>query len=344
MNTAFPTIQDVARTAEVSTATVSRALSFPERVSEITRQRVFDAVERTGYAVNQTARNLRRKTTGAIVVLVPNLGNPFFSRILAGIESAASQAGYTVLICDTLQPRPGEDLVLNYVRNNRADGLIILDGSLPSTLLSGVTRGGRRPPIVFACEWREGSGLPSVRFDNVAGAALAIDHLAGLGHRDIGHALGPLTNVLTMARYDGYRSAMHDNGLLIRDEWIFGGDFSLHAGVLAARQWMALDARPTAMFLSNDEMACGFISELHRHGVSVPKDVSVVGFDDIDIAEHFIPALTTIRQPRVALGEAAFAELLACILQAGTPAPRRSGTQLLPAELIARESTRPFTG
>lgn len=330
-----PTIQDVARAANVSTATVSRALSAPDRVSEPTRLRVYEAVERTGYAVNQTARNLRRRRTGAIVVLVPNLGNPFFSRILAGIEAAASRAGYTVLICDTRQPHGGEEMLLEYVRNNRADGLISLDGGLPRRFL-GEAGNGRRPAGIYACEWREAGGLPSVRFDNAGGARLAIGHLAALGHRSIGHVLGPLENVLTKARYDGYVGALAAHGLTLRNDWVFGGDFSLDAGAEAAGRWLALDERPTAVFCANDEMACGFISELHRRGHSVPGAVSVVGFDDIDIAARFIPALTTIRQPRNDIGEAAFALLLDRI-EGKTDV---SGPTLLPARLMVRESTR----
>ena len=329
-----PTIQDVARAANVSTATVSRALSSPDRVSEPTRRRVYEAVERTGYAVNQTARNLRRRRTGAIVVLVPNLGNPFFSRILAGIETAASLAGYTVLICDSRQQRGGEERLAEYVRNNRADGLISLDGGLPPHLLEGDN--GRRPVSIFACEWSEASELPSVRFDNAGGAELAVDHLAALGHTAIGHVLGPLENVLTKARFDGYARGLAAHGLARRGDWIFGGDFSLDAGAEAAKRWLALADRPTAVFCSSDEMACGFISELNRRDHSVPDEVSVVGFDDIDIAARFIPALTTVRQPRHEIGEAAFAALLDRI-EAKDSAP---GLTMLPARLIVRESTK----
>jgi LacI family repressor for deo operon, udp, cdd, tsx, nupC, and nupG len=335
LSSALPTIQDVARTANVSTATVSRALSFPEKVSEGTRLRVLRAVEETGYAVNQIARNLRRQTTGAIVVLVPNLGNQFFSMILAGIESAASRAGYTVLISDT-RPPVGSQMLLDYVRDNRADGLISLDGALPPHILatSDSTSGGRRrPALVFACEWRD--GLPSVRFDNEGGAEMAIDHLAGLGHSRIGHVTGPLENVLTEARFRGFSRAMARHGFAVRNDWLIGGDFMLQSGVLAARTWLQLTERPSAMLLANDEMACGFISELHRHGVEVPRDLSVVGFDDIDMAERYIPALTTIRQPRHEIGEAAFAAFLET-MNGETPAPVRT----LPATLIVRESTR----
>lgn len=337
MSSALPTIQDVARTANVSTATVSRALSFPEKVSEGTRLRVLQAVEQTGYAVNQIARNLRRQTTGAIVVLVPNLGNQFFSMILAGIESAASRAGYTVLISDTRPPLGGQ-VLLDYAGNNRADGLISLDGALPPHILAAGSpdSGGRRKPaLVFACEWRNGLGLPSVRFDNAGGAEMAIDHLAGLGHSRIGHVTGPLENVLTLARYQGLARAMARHGFELRNDWMIGGDFMLQSGVQAARTWLQLSDRPSAMLLANDEMACGFISELHRHGVEVPRDLSVVGFDDIDMAERYIPALTTIRQPRHEIGEAAFAAFMATMNEEAA-APVR----VLPATLIVRESTR----
>jgi LacI family repressor for deo operon, udp, cdd, tsx, nupC, and nupG len=334
LSSALPTIQDVARTANVSTATVSRALSFPDKVSEGTRLRVLRAVEQTGYAVNQIARNLRRQTTGAIVVLVPNLGNQFFSMILAGIESAASRAGYTVLISDT-RPPAGSQMLLDYVRNNRADGLISLDGALPPHMLTTGDEGRRRPVLVFACEWREGAGGPSVRCDNAGGAEMAVDHLAGLGHVRIGHVTGPVDNVLTQARLHGFACAMARHGLAVRDDWLIGGDFLLRSGVSAARAWMRLTERPSAMLLANDEMAFGFISELHRHGVDTPRDISVVGFDDIDMAERYIPALTTIRQPRREIGEAAFAAFLDAM-----NGDTADSVRTLPAALIVRESTR----
>lgn len=338
MNKPFPTIQDVARAAKVSTATVSRALSAPERVSEDTRRQVIEAIERTGYAVNQTARNLRRKQTGAVVVLVPNLGNPFFSKILAGIETTASKAGLNVLIADTRQPHAGAGRLGEYLHNNRADGMIVLDGSLSADFFS---RPGRAaPPVVFCCEWNDGAGLPSVRCDNAGGAGLAVRHLHELGHRMIGHISGPSDNVLTHERRRGTEATLAELGLTLRPDWIFDGDFSLAAGTRAGRAWLALGERPTAVTSSNDEMACGFIAELHRHGVSVPADVSVVGFDDIDIAEQFIPALTTIHQPRIDIGEAAAAALISRIGEgkAGLETPAR--TRVLDVELVLRASTR----
>lgn len=336
MNKAFPTIQDVARVARVSTATVSRALSYPERVSKETRRVVIDAIERTGYTVNQTARNLRRKQSGAIVVLVPNLGNPFFSKILSGIEATVSREGLNVLIADTRQPQVSPRLIGEYLFANRADGLILLDGAIRPDLIPGAP--GKRPPIVYCCEWNEDSDLPSVRFDNCGGAALAVRHLHGLGHRRIGHILGPEDNVLTKEREHGVREALGQLGLEARSDWFFDGDFSLAAGARAAAQWLALDERPTAVAAANDEMACGFISGLHRAGVSVPDDVSVVGFDDIDIAEQFIPALTTVRQPRSEIGESAATALIDRIRGGGSGDVAEVKT--LGAELIVRSSSR----
>ncbi|WP_159588071.1 LacI family DNA-binding transcriptional regulator [Chelativorans xinjiangense] len=334
-----PNIQDVARLAGVSTATVSRAISTPSVVSEATREAVFDAVRRTGYQINLTARNLRRRRTGAIVVMVPDLGNPFFSRILAGIEHVAAPAGFSVLIVDTKQPHAEEGQLFTYLHNTRADGLISLDGSLPRALLERLDGSNGLPPIVFACEWMAGGLFSKVVIDNAAGAAMAVRHLHGHGHRRIGHVLGPQGNVLTSARLKGTRAALEDLDLRIVPEWFFDGDFSLQSGAEAARAWLALQERPTAVFCASDQMACGFISELSMEGYSVPQDVSVVGFDDIDIARRFIPSLTTIHQPRNDIGAEAAKLLIERIGNGKAAAP--AVEEVLPVELVARESSGP---
>src|SRR5690606_34979562 len=160
------------------TATVSRAISNPSVVSEATREAVLEAVRKTGYRINLVARNLRRGRTGAIVVLVPNLGNPFFSLILAGIEQVAARAGFSVLIVDTKQPHANEEQIFAHLHSTRADGLIVLDGSLPPDLLERRNAADAMPPVVFACEWIETSPYSRVVIDNAAGAAMAIRHLA----------------------------------------------------------------------------------------------------------------------------------------------------------------------
>ena len=336
-----PRITDVARLAGVSTATVSRALSKPETVSESTRLVVLAAAEKSGYRVNQSARNLRRQRTGAIVVLVPNLGNPFFSEILAAIETTLANADFNMLVVDTRQARVRPELVLAYLDATRADGIITLDGALPDAIISASGPGNGTPPVIFACEWTPNGRFPSVRVNNARGGELAILHLASLGHRKIGVLTGPDGNILTTARNNGAGTAFAALDLQLEPAHLFHGDYSLESGVRAALGWLEMRQRPSAVFCHSDLMACGFISELARHGVSVPRDVSVVGFDDIDIARCFIPALTTLRQPRSKLGVSAAEMLLNHITADGSLAIE---TKILESELIVRDSTTVFDG
>ena len=224
------TIQDVARVAGVSTATVSRTLSKPSVVAATTREAVLSAVAETGYRVNTTASNLRRQRTGSIIVLLPNIANPFFSQILAGLASVLTPAQYGMLIADTQSGPDPDQLLGDYLTSGQADGLVLLDGSLSPEVLA--TPG--RPPVVMACEWM-GGDLPSVRVENGRGAATAVAHLAQLGHRAIGHVTGPRGNVLTESRLEGFRVGLASMGLPLRDDWVLEGDFSMDSGAAAAR-------------------------------------------------------------------------------------------------------------
>lgn len=323
-------IRDVAEIAGVSTATVSRVLSNPDLVSQSTRSAVEAAIAQTGYRPNEAARNLRHRRTGGIVALVPDLANPFFAKILWGIASVLSPAGYNLLIADT---RAGDrDRLADYADPSRADGLINLDGALPLAMLQG------RVPVIEACEWVPGLKAPKVRIDNSAAAALAVAHLAGLGHRRIAHVAGPEGNVLSLTRADGFRAALSLHGLIPAECRIYPGDFSLDSGRQSARLWLAEppQARATAVFLASDAMACGFIAEVTRHGIQVPRDVSVVGFDDIELTSHLAPPLTTIHQPRAKIGQVAAEQLIAKLEGRSVP-----DETLVPVELILRSSTAP---
>jgi len=336
------TIQDVARAAGVSTATVSRALSNPDLLSEQTRAMVLDAIRATGYRVNQAARNLRMKRAGAILVLVPNLGKPFYSRILAGISDGFGDGEYAVLIADT-ESRPLADGELEgYFLDGRIDGVISLDGGLDRAALDACVELGVGGRIVFLCEWVEGYDFPVIRSDNAEGARLAIRHLHELGHQRISHVTGPEGNVLTAARREGMLEERARLGLGARDEWIIRGDFSLESGQHAAELILAMEDRPTAVFCAADMVAFGLIAGLSAHGLSVPGDMSVIGFDDIDMSDYYVPALTTIRQDRHRLGREA-AQALRRRLGAGTP-DRDGLDEILGVELVLRDSTAPPPG
>lgn len=331
-----PSIRDVAKLAGVSTATVSRALNKATIVSPATRDAVLNAANEVGYRINHSARSLRLQQTGAIAVLIPNVGNPFFSNILGGIESVMTQSNINVLVLDTKGESSPVD-VADYLTSQRADGIICLDGQLEPDTTSDQSS-MLNLPVVFACEWPSADKSSSVRSDNAKGAALAIEHLALLGHRKIGHIKGPPGNVLTDQRCRATVKSLQKYGLKVHQEWFFEGDFSLESGADVARQWLALKDRPTALFCASDLMAIGIISELNEHGVCVPDDLSVVGFDDIDISRYYTPRLTTIRQPTRQIGVIAAKALHDKLHGLNTKAV----STLLDVELVVRASTAGF--
>ncbi|ETW11408.1 periplasmic binding protein/LacI transcriptional regulator [Roseivivax marinus] len=321
-------IKDVARIAGVSTATVSRTLSNPDIVSEDTRKAVLAAVDQTGYSVNLSARHLRQQRTGGILALAPNLANPFFSEILSGISDVLRGAGLNLIVGDTSVNDDARVRLVDYANRARCDGLIVLDGSLEPEVF---TR-SQCPPVVQACEWITGLPAPRVFADNEAGAELVVDHLAGLGHRRIGRVSGPPSNSLTRSRDAGFRRGLERHGLA--EDVVIEGDFSLASGQAAAERLCASDDRPTAIFCDNDEMACGLMGALRRAGLRVPDDLSVVGFDDIELSRHLTPALTTVHQPRKTIGLRAAEILLERIEGRAVPEETR-----VPVSLCPRDST-----
>jgi LacI family repressor for deo operon, udp, cdd, tsx, nupC, and nupG len=328
-----PTVQDVARAASVSTATVSRALSTPDRVSVETRNRVAAAVERTGYVLNHAARNLRRRDTGTIVALVPDIGNSHFSNILQGIETVCAERGLKVLIADTRKPTMERSNLSEVFSKNNCDGIVILDGHYS---ISSIRESNPKlPPIVTAGEWSDDPAVPIAVVNNLLGAELAVSHLLDLGHTRVGHVTGLLSHKPGRDRRDGFKATLSGSGLDPATAWIFEGDYTLDAGTRAAEAWLKLKDRPTAVFCASDRTAFGFISALSDADVRVPQEVSVVGFDDIDIAGHFVPPLTSVHQPRRAVGERA-ASLLLSLLEGGTP---DEGSVQLEPWLVVRKST-----
>jgi len=333
------TIGDVARLAGVSNATVSRALQKPDVVSEKTREKVNAAVLETGYTQNVMARNLRLDRTGMVVALVPDISNPFFSEILSGIESVATREGYNVLIANTNNDPAREHIYASYVQSNLADGILLLNGHVP------VPNGAQKiigdmsnlPPMVALCERIPNVDLPTVVIDNVDAARLATQHLIEMGHTNIVHVAGPIDNILTKDRRDGFLSALENAGLAQNLSDIFYGDFTINSGKKAFGKINQKEDIPTAIFCANDEIAMGVISAAREAGFSVPDDISVVGFDDIEIAEHYYPTLTTIHQPRRQLGVVAMEQLVELISSADA---KIADLTTLGSQLIIRKSVK----
>lgn len=312
-------------------------MSAPEKVSEGTRARVSEAVRATGYTLNQAGRSLRQRTAKTILVALPDIRNPFFSSILDAIEREAAGRGYGVLVLNLYFGQQTVRRLQDFLLSNRADGLLLLDGSVDMDLLQTLAGQADAIPIVVACEEIPNSGFHTVLTDNVEAAERATRHLIDLGHRKIGHLLGPDHNVVSRERFLGYSRALSAAGLAPLPEWHFRGNFDMESGFAAAARFLATGERPTAIFAANDESAIGFLSGLRQHGIICPRDISVVGFDDLGVAPHYVPPLTTMRQPREALGRMA-AEALIDIVE--EPDALISPLRIvLRSELVVREST-----
>jgi LacI family repressor for deo operon, udp, cdd, tsx, nupC, and nupG len=322
---------DVAALAGVSVATVSRALAHSGPVSAKARRQIDKALEATGYTLNGVARSLRRRESRTIIVIVPDVGHPFFSIVLRGIEEHAVAIGYSVLIGNGANDPKREALYAQHVMAGRADGLILINGRLPRFGAQS-----RLPPIVAVSERIKGADLPLVGVDNVRAAEAAVRHLLELGHRRIGHIAGTPGNAMTADRLAGYRRALRRHDLDPEREYVAYGDFSLASGARAAARLLDLAQPPTAIFASNDDMAIGAMNEAKARGMRVPQDISVVGFDDVPFSASCDPPLTTVRQPFFEMGAYAM-DTLGKLLQRGTP----DRQLLLPTELLIRRSTAP---
>jgi len=332
-----PTIQDVARVASVSAATVSRALSTPDRVSDAMRDKVSAAILSTGYTLNQAARTLRKRASKTILVILPDIGNTFFSNIVNAVEREAAARGYGMLVTNRIGGRDPSRKVHEFILSNRADGLLVCDGSLDLSDFPAVDDGATKIPVVIACEEHPGFPAPTVVTDNIRAAQLGVQHLIDLGHRRIGHISSPRNNVLFSLRRAGYEQAMQAAGLPIQAELTFEGSFSLESGAQGAQKLLSLPEPPTAIFCDNDEMAIGLISEAHKMDVACPADLSVCGFDDIAVASRVTPPLTTLRQPNYDVGRIA-AEILLDTIE-HNPSGQWPQRVVLKSELIIRGST-----
>ncbi|GAB2462840.1 LacI family DNA-binding transcriptional regulator [Promicromonospora xylanilytica] len=326
------TVHDVAKAAGVSISTVSRALSAPERVAADTRERVTRVAAELGYRPNHAASGLRMGRTHAVGLVVPDLENPYFASVTKGVQARARAEGYEVFVADSDEDADAEPELIGALAA-RTDGVIVTsprsaEGTL-SAALEGVTAvlaNRELPPSAGA------GAFPYIAVDDADGVAQVLGHLFALGHRSIGVAAGPVSSWSGGRRVAGLFKAAE-----LRDvELVELGNFQPYfaGGVQAADH--ALASGVTAVAAFNDLMALGILDRLRHRGVDVPGEMSVVGFDDVQLATVVSPALTTVHAPLARLGRRAV-DLLLARLRGGTPA----STQLLPVELMIRGSSGP---
>lgn len=324
-------IKDVAKQAGVSVATVSRVINSPAKVSPNTLKSVTEAIEALNYHPNTLARDFRKKSAFRIIVLVPNISNPFFSHVIHGVQSKAKDLGYSVLLGETHKDSGIESEYARMVLSKQADGIIQLSPSDPFQSLKSV---GSNPEKMWvnACEHSDNPNTSLVGIDNASAMQELTQLVLNKGHTQIGVLLGPKDSPLTRSRRMGIERAIntkHDIKIVEVD-----GDFSAQSGLAAASKFLKINTRPTAIICFNDEMAIGLMHGLKTSRISIPDDISITGFDDLEFAQFCDPPLTTVRQPSHRIGEVSMLQLHS---QLQSPRPIAE-TKLLEFEMIERSS------
>jgi DNA-binding LacI/PurR family transcriptional regulator len=332
-----PTIHAVAEAASVAISTVSYALNGSPRIATETRERVLAAAARLGYEPNEAARSLKRRRSGAIGLIVPDLINPFFATVAAAVEEEARSAGLVLVLCSSDARTEREAQYASLLRSQRLDGVIHLSGTgVPSAALVALAE---IEPIVFVDERVPGMDAAFVGSDNRTGARDAARHVLACGHRRLGIIAGPSGLWTAAERLAGYREAFAEIGLDPASVQVAEGDYRIDSGYAAARQLLggSRPTRPTALLVANDLMAIGACRYAQDARLRVPDDLGVVGYDDVPLAALVTPALTTVRQPAFEMGRCAARLLLDRIAGRQTePLPA------LPAELVVRDSLAPI--
>jgi LacI family transcriptional regulator len=334
------TIRELAQRSGVSVATVSRVLNGYPDVSEKTRKRVFKMAAELDYAPSAAARTLVTKRSHVIGTVLdtgddhPDLQHPFFQEVLVALKRRLGAAGYDLLLyANDLRENGSGQSYLRRSRSHRVDGVILMGADTRDPDVQALARSGI--PCVAVDLDLLGQRAGYVMSDNVRGSRAAVEHLAQLGHRRVGFIGGPTTTRPGADRLLGFRLGLDDHQLPYGNDRVLEGDFYADSGHKAMERLLGLPEPPTAVVAASDLMAAGAVRAAQEGGIRVPADVSIVGFDDIQLAALMHPALTTIRQDKAGLGHAAAEALVRMIDDPAAPPP----VVALPVELVVRHST-----
>ncbi|MCT8137579.1 LacI family DNA-binding transcriptional regulator [Anaerobacillus sp. CMMVII] len=292
------TIKDVAKLAGVAVSTASIALNGKDKVSEETKQKVLDAAKQLNYQKHGAAMDLKRSSTKTIALILNDLSGPFYSELIKGVQEVTIANGYDLIACSSLGGP--ESTAVKFLKEKRVDGVIILASNVSDDIIKSSQR--EKFPIVLLDRYLDGEELLTVQVDNEQGGYLATEHLLNLGHKKVAFISGSNYSYDNKKRFEGYKRALMEHGISYETKWNISGNFTREGGYSATRTLIAQGDLPTAIFYANDEMAIGGLKAFEEKGINVPGDVSVVGFDDIQIAEYVTPGLTTVRQPKYEMG------------------------------------------
>jgi LacI family transcriptional regulator len=331
------TIKDVAALAGISYTTVSHVVNNTRPVSQEVRLKVEAAIKSLDYVPSAVARSLKAKTTATIGLLVPNSLNPYFAELARGIEDYCERNGYCVILCNSDDNPDKQRSYLRVLLEKRIDGLIVASAGGDSGLAQGLA--GVKTPMVIVDRGLDGVDADLVRIDHEYGAYLATRHLLELGHRDIATIGGPATTSVAQMRLAGYCRALKEAGIEVRQERMLESDFTSTGGYNAAA--ILLESNPpSAIFAGNDMIGIGVLRAAAERNVRVPSELSVIGFDDIQMSRYVYPALTTVGQSILQLGEMAAEVLLRRIATPNLGTDQR----IVTPSIVLRESTAPLSG
>lgn len=335
------TIKDVATLAGVSTTTVSHVINKTRFVAEETKKTVWAAIDELHYSPSAVARSLKVNSTKTIGLLAASSDSPYFAEVIQSVENSCYKHGYMLILCNTKNDLAKQSSYLAILAQKRVDGLLIMCSEYPAELLERLKNYRHIPMMVM--DW----GQPSNFTDNIQdnafkGGYLAARYLIDRGHRDLGTITGQLNEHTGRERNKGFLHALQEAKLTINPAWMIDSDFQAESGYRAMQQLLATPNRPTAIFCGGDVIAMGAICAAEESGLRIPRDISVIGYDNIHNSRFFNPALTTIHQPKERLGAMAFAMLLDRIINKR----EEFHTIELKPELIERRSVAdgPFKG
>lgn len=332
------TIKDIAKMAGVSTATVSRVINNHSDVSEETKKKIIKIMDENNYRPNTIARSLTTNKSNTIGIFFTDhfntgLHHPFFREVIYGLEKSFGKAGYDIVYFTNRKWGDSFSYV-EKCKDRHVDGVVLMgvprtDSNLDKLLLSDI-------PSVFVDIDIIGKNSSYVISDNINGAEKAVKYLYSLGHKNIGMIMGLNTTKTSKDRFIGYQNAINYLGISYNPDWVFNGRYSEEGGYEAMEQFLNLEKRPTAIFCQSDSMAIGAMRAIEDAGLSVPDDFSIIGFDDIEASRYIKPALTTIAQDKIGMGNAVAKLLLSMI---GKSSDGHSPI-ILPVELIKRASCK----
>lgn len=325
------TIQDIAKEAGVSVATVSRVLNKAGTVTEKTRLKVESAIKALNYQPSMLGRNLRTSESRLMLVLLPSTSNPFYSDIIKGIQDTGIANHYNILLCETNSKSERENIYLNMLKNKIADGMISMD---PTINIDKLNQLAETHPVIFCSEYEQGGTIPYVSIDSERAAYEAVKHLITIGNKKIALINSDKRFLYARQRQAGYERALKENNLPLQEEWIYHTqDLEFQSGTKAMRLLLQLEEKPTAVFAVSDTLAIGAMKALNIYYDQDADPIAIFGFDNISFSTMTNPTLSTISQPMYQMGVKA-AEMLIKRIRG-----EKVDSVILEHQLIIREST-----